>query len=152
MPKLPARVGSILRHRGTRWGLLALVLASAAIGYALYRERSVSQHRKAAEAALDRLDLRAAVEHLRAVLALDSDSAETHLLLAATLRRLSDFEAAARHLDDGRRLGADADRVRRERFLLDLQQKEIHQRSSNDLIQLVREWRFARDILAALYR
>ncbi len=152
MLKLRSCIGSLFRRRGVRWGILALVAAFAAIGYTLHRERSIARHRKEAEAALDRLDLPAAVEHLRAVLALDSDSPQTHLLLAATLRRAGDFEAATAHLDDAKRLGGDSDKTRRERFLFDLQQKGIHQRSTNELILLVRERPLDRELLEALYR
>jgi tetratricopeptide (TPR) repeat protein len=145
-------IRSSFRHRAVRWGIVALIVASAGIGWSLHRERTIDSRRGEAEAALDRLDLIGAAEHLRAVLTIHPDEADTHLLLASTLRRNGDFEPAKQHLDEAKRLGCDVAAARRELFLLELQSTGIVDRSGQELMGLVRGRAPDRATLEALYR
>jgi tetratricopeptide (TPR) repeat protein len=142
----------ILKRRSVRLGLVALVLVGAGVAYHLHRERAIDRHRELADAALDRLDLPVAAEHLRAYTAERPDAAEAHFLLARTLRRDARYDAAVHHLNEAQRLGWDPDELRRESFLFNLQRTGIRDRPDSDLLALVRGRAPDRAVLEALFR
>jgi tetratricopeptide (TPR) repeat protein len=142
----------LLRRRGVRLAAVLLLVVAAGVVLYVRHDRAVEQRRVHADEALDRLDLPAAAGHLRDYLTARPDAADAHFLLARTLRRDGQFDAAATHLVDAQRLGWDAEAIRRETFLLRLQRSGAREASTDELLALVPETNADRNLLEALYR
>src|SRR5262245_43108696 len=148
-----AKVGSLLRRRAVRLGLLAAALLLGGLGvFLVFSGGEASRHRKQAEQALDRQDLAAACDHLRHYVAARPGDAEGHYLLARTLRREGRYDEAERHLAEAGRRGFDAEAVRRETFLAWLQQRGMREVLGEDLLSQAQAQPTDRALLEALYR
>src|SRR5260370_4400543 len=105
--------------------LLGLVALLAAAGYVQLRRSQAKAHLAAARTALAARDFPGARDHLQAHLALRPNDAEAHLLAAGAERRIALLDALKpgwdsaiqTHLQEARRLGADAEAVRFESAL-----------------------------------
>ena len=146
---------ALLRRRGVRLGLLAVVLLAGLAGLAVYLWRpgaEAARRREMADEALERQDLAAAEDHLRACVAASPGDARERFLLAQTLRRNGKFDEAEQELAEARRRGWDAEAVRREEFLAYVQRHAVRERPRDELEGLAQGPNGDRPVYEALYR
>jgi tetratricopeptide (TPR) repeat protein len=97
---------------------VALCLAAFGAGaFVLYPHLAAYYQMRQARQALEQNDFARAGEHLRGALAVREDSPEAHFLLAQSIRRAGDADAARRHLERAGMLGWDKRQVRLEEML-----------------------------------
>jgi tetratricopeptide (TPR) repeat protein len=102
--------------------------------------------------ALDRQELTTAIDHLQAYIHAEPGSAEGYFLLAQTLRRDGQWDAAEASLTTAQRLGYDAQLVRREEGLAGLQRRGVRETPTDGLVALAQSADARPALWEALYR
>jgi tetratricopeptide (TPR) repeat protein len=141
--------------RRTWWAGLAIALAvglGVIGGHVYHSAAQAAQQLAHARDALDRQQLTTAIDHLQAYVHAVPGSAEGFFLLAQTLRRDGQWDAAEAALTASQRLGYDAQLVRREEALAGLQRRGVRETPTDGLLALAQSADGRPALWEALYR